>query len=219
MIRTFIAVQPSAEVRLALAGPASRLTAGWPSGSVRRVRPEGLHLTLRFLGATREDQLPSLTATLDEVTACAPACELALGAPGAFPDGRRPRVLWVGLEGSGTASLRAMRRKIDERVSGLGWDREDRPFRPHLTLGRVRPGTGSAPFEGWTRTPVPELAFPVDQVVLMRSDLRPDGARYSVLHRSPLRGDPRHPSPAAGPEAHEPAGPGIPQRTGTGDRR
>ena len=52
----------------------------------------------------------------------------------------------------------------------------------------------------------------------MRSDLRPDGARYSVLHRSPLRGDPLH-SPSAVPEAHEPAGPALPHRTGTGDRR
>ena len=212
MIRAFIAVEPSAEVRRALAGLISRLTAAWPARSVRWAPPESLHLTLRFLGGTREDRLGPLTEALDEVTAGAPACELALGSLGAFPDARRPRVLRVGLAGSGTADLRSLRREIEERVAGLGWDREGRSFRPHITLGRVRPGTGAAPGRGWTRAEVPEVAFRVGQVALMRSDLLPRGARYSVLHRSPLRGDPRRPSPPGRAEARDPAA--VPARPG-----
>ena len=208
MIRTFIAVEPSAEVRRALAGLTADLMSAWPAGSVRWIPPESLHLTLRFLGKTEDDRVERLTAALDEVTADAPACELTLGSPGAFPDARRPRVLWVGLGGSGTSALRSMQGEMEERVSGLGWDREHRPFRPHLTLGRVRPGRGAAPGDGWTRVPVPELAFRVDQVVLMRSDLHPGGARYSVLHRSPLRGDPQPSCPSGDPEVLDPVGAG-----------
>ena len=217
MIRAFIAVEPSAGARRALAGLISGLTAAWPVRSVRWVPPENLHLTLRFLGGTAEDQIGPLTAALDEVTAGTAACELALGSLGAFPDARRPRVLRVGLAGPGTAGLRSLRRGIEERVSALGWDREGRPFSPHITLGRVRPGTAAAPDDGWTRAAVPEVVFEVAQVALMRSDLHPGGARYSVLHRSPLRGDPPHSSPSAGPEARDLAGPALPQRTGAGD--
>ena len=210
MIRTFIAVETSPEVRAAAAGLTDRLRRGWRASEVRWVPPENLHLTLRFLGETAESGVAPLTAALDGVTAGTPPCQLTLGPLGAFPDVRRPRVLWLGLKGAGTAALRSLQRRIEERLTGLGWEREGRPFSPHLTLGRVRPGRAAGPGEGWTRAAVPELAFRVDEVVLMRSDLRPDGARYSVLHRSPLGG-------AGGrAEAHDDAGPAIPRRSAAG---
>ena len=210
MIRTFIAVETPPEVRAAAAGLTDRLRRGWRASEVRWVPPENLHLTLRFLGETEESGVAPLTAALDGVTAGTPPCQLTLGPLGAFPDVRRPRVLWLGLKGAGTAALRSLQRRIEERVTGLGWEREGRPFSPHLTLGRVRPGRAADPGEGWTRAAVPELAFRVEEVVLMRSDLRPDGARYSVLHRAPLGG-------AGGrSEAHDDAGPAIPRRSAAG---
>ncbi len=186
MIRTFIAAEPSAEVRRAAARVTAGLMAGWPPGSVRWVPPENLHLTLRFLGGTEESRVGPLIAALEEVTAGTPGCELSLGSLGAFPDEQRPQVLWIGLRGSGATSLHSLQRRIEKRVGELGWDRQRRPFSPHLTLGRVRAGTDPAPGEGWTRAAVPELAFRVDEIVLMSSDLHPGGARYSVLHRSRL---------------------------------
>ena len=199
VIRTFIAVQPPPEVRAAAAGLTDSLRRGWRASEVRWVPPENLHLTLRFLGDTEESRIGPLGACLDGVAAGARACRLTLGSLGAFPDVRRPRVLWLGLKGAGTADLRCLQRRIEKGVTGLGWEREPRPFSPHLTLGRVRPGSEPAPGEGWARAPVPELAFPVDEVVLMRSDLRPGGARYSPLHRSPLRPAIRHRTGDAGP--------------------
>lgn len=210
MIRTFIAVETSPEVRAAAAGMTDRLKQGWRVSEVRWVPPESLHLTLRFLGETEEAGVAPLTAALDAVTAGTPPCRLTLGPLGAFPDARRPRVLWLGLKGADTAALRSLQGRIEERVTGLGWDHEGRPFSPHLTLGRVRPGMRADPGAGWTRAAVPELAFPVDEVVLMGSDLRPDGPHYSVLHRSPLGG---HIGRA---ESHGRPGPAIPQRTGAG---
>ena len=199
MIRTFIAVEPSPEVRAAAAGLTDSLRRGWSAARVRWVPPVNLHLTLRFLGDTEESRIGPLGACLDGVAAGARACRLTLGSLGAFPDVRRPRVLWLGLKGAGTADLRSLQRRIEEGVTGLGWERETRPFSPHLTLGRVRPGSEPAPGEGWTRAAVPELALPVDEVVLMRSDLRPGGARYSPLHRSPLRPAIPHRTGDAGP--------------------
>ena len=210
MIRTFIAVETSPEVRAAAAGLTDRLKRGWRASEVRWVPPENLHLTLRFLGETEETGVAPLTAALDVVTAGTAPCRLTLGPLGAFPDARRPRVLWLGLKGADTAALRSLQRRIEERVTGLGWEHEGRPFSPHLTLGRIRPGRGADPGAGWTRAAVPELAFRVDEVVLMRSDLRPDGARYSVLHRSPLGGD------VGREESRDDSGPAIPQRTGAG---
>ena len=210
MVRTFFAVEPSPEVRAAAAGLADRLRRGRGAAEVRWVPPENLHVTLRFLGETEESGVAPLIAALDGVTAGTPPCRLSLGSLGAFPDVRRPRVIWLGLKGTGTAALRSLQRRIEERVTELGWEREGRPFSPHLTLGRVRPGGAAPPGGDWARAAVPELAFRVEEAVLMRSDLRPDGARYSVIHRAPLGGD------GGRSEAHDDAGTAIPRGSAAG---
>jgi 2'-5' RNA ligase len=186
VLRTFIAVELPEPVQTALADVSRRAASRWPVGAVRWVRGEGIHLTLRFLGDTDEDRLPELRRGLDLAAAGHPAFELSLAGMGCFPNPRRPRVVWIGVADP-QARLPKLQRQVEHLVRGLGWEREGRPFQAHLTLGRVREPAAPAPAD-WT-VPVEPLSFLVDQVALIESRLRPEGAEYHELHASRLSGD------------------------------
>ena len=95
--------------------------------AVRWVKPENVHLTLRFLGATAADQLEELKTALAALAAMVEPFELQLAAMGCFPNVRRPRVIWVGLAGA-EDQLLALQRAVEQVVVDLGWQREPRPF-------------------------------------------------------------------------------------------
>ena len=118
---------------------------------MRWVRPAGIHLTLRFLGDAPAEQVAAVRAGLDQVAVqCAPF-ELHLKSLGCFPNLRRPRVIWVGLEDP-EERLRELQRAVEEQVRSLGWELEERTFRPYLTLGRVRQRQRSSEAT-WARQP------------------------------------------------------------------
>ena len=139
-IRSFIAVDLSAPVRAAL----QRLRDQFAQlkCDVRWVRAEGVHVTLKFLGwvePARLEQIQTDARRRRRRPACAPVRARGLGA---FPNLRRPRVLWVGLEGEGLAELAAC---VEEAMSRLDFEPEKRGFTPHITLGRVNG------MRGWSR--------------------------------------------------------------------
>jgi 2'-5' RNA ligase len=141
---------------------------------VRWVRPEGVHLTLRFLGWSAPDALAHVEARTGEAARACPPAEMALGPLGMFPERGAPRVLWVGLDLPD--HLRALQRACEQAAREAGYEPEERPFAPHLTLGRWK-----------DRCPRPALpavdlgAARVEKLVLYRSDLRPGGAVYAPL--------------------------------------
>lgn len=179
MIRSFIAVPLPQEVQSAL-GEISRQLAAQSQG-VKWVRPENIHLTLRFLGDTDPEKLPALGAGLDQIAAQRAPIVLCLGQFGAFPNLRRARVLWVGLEEEGE-HLHQLRRAVEHLSRSLGWERDTQEFKPHLTLGRVREG-GIIPQEILA---VPPLEFQADRVELIESRLKPEGPEYLMLHQARL---------------------------------
>lgn len=183
-IRAFIAVELPDAAQRALGAASRRLAAQLPQGSVRWVRPELIHLTLRFLGDTAVARLPAIAAALDELSARHAPHTLTLSAVGCFPNCKRPRVIWAGLDGR-LAPLQALKRDLDAVLVPLGWEAEDRPFQPHLTLGRVK---DSRLLQGvaW-QTDVEPVAVPVTAVVLMESELTRSGPVYSRRHVSPLK--------------------------------
>lgn len=185
ILRTFIAVELPDPVRAVLAEVSREVASCWPAHAVRWVRADGVHLTLRFLGDTEEDRLPELRAGLDRLAARLPVLELSLAGMGCFPNPRRPRVVWVGVADP-AGRLPRLQQGVESLVRGLGWEREDRPFQVHLTLGRVREQAGPAPTD-WA-VPVEPLSFRVDRIALIESRLRPEGAEYHRLHASPLAG-------------------------------
>lgn len=156
------------------------------SRDVKWVKAQSIHLTLKFLGDTDEALIPQITDCVKTAASGITPFETTLDKLGAFPNFRRPRVFWVG----GNQPLEPAARivgRIDECVSELGSERESRPFRPHLTLGRVRQGKRvddvAAYAEGYRFVPLP-CAF--DRVVLFQSTLTPQGAIYKALSTVPL---------------------------------
>ena len=182
-IRSFVALDLAAPVRQAaidLQGVLRRINA-----DVRWVRPEGLHVTLKFLGSVAPPRLQQVYETLATAVAGQPALRVRLRGLGAFPNWRRPRVVWVGLHGDGVVELA---RCIDAALVPLAFEREQRAFTPHLTLGRVNS------LRGWAR--VEEVCkahldddfgeSDISVVTIYRSALQRGGAVYTALWTIPL---------------------------------
>jgi 2'-5' RNA ligase len=183
-IRAFIAIELPDAVKRTATGVSTQLAAAVPDGSVRWVKPNAMHLTLRFLGDTAESLVPALSQAMDQAVAAQPAFTLALGQLGAFPIPQRPRVLWLGLRPVPPAAFGALKTAVDAALVPLGWAAETKPFTAHLTLGRVRDGRRLERVP-WDLS-VPTAAFPVGAIHLIESDLRPDGPRYTVRHSAAL---------------------------------
>ena len=184
-IRTFIAVELDAPMRDALAGLQEHIRRALDP-PMRWVKPEGMHLTLKFLGQTPEDLVPSIADALDAAARRSRPFTIELGEPGGFPNIRRPRVLWAAVRGDLDA-LADLRQNVEEMVAPLGFPTEDRAFRPHLTLGRASGDVRIAP-ERWEAADLKADAAgqTVRHVALVKSDLGPGGARYTRLHAAAL---------------------------------
>ena len=170
-MRIFVAVFPPPEVRRALVGAARELPV---AGEVRWARPENVHLTLKFLGDVPEDALGRVADTLEPVSLRHEPFEAELSGFGAFPSARRARILWAGI-GEGSEPLRDLARDVEASLEPLGFEREDRAYVPHLTLGRAR----SRPVSFET-VETPRLGFSVRNLDLVESVLG-GGTTYSTL--------------------------------------
>ena len=192
ILRTFIAIELDPGIREALDRTQVELQHAVPPRSVRWVRPDGIHLTLKFLGDTPAGRLEDIKQALAAAAAEVPPCSLDVQGLDCFPNQRQPRVIWVGVR-EPTGRLRALWQAIEAHVAPLGWPTERRGFQPHLTLGRVRREASSADRQaigvvvqranvGWLGS------MQVKEVSFISSDLRPTGAVYATLAEAPLRG-------------------------------
>jgi RNA 2',3'-cyclic 3'-phosphodiesterase len=187
MIRAFIGVQIALEVRARISEAVAQLAP--ETSGIRWVREENFHFTLKFLGLIEEPQIEPISDAL--ARAIYPFRRFTISAKclGVFPDIKRARVLWVGLEGS---DMPALAKSVESVLEPFGFPRENRSFRPHLTVGRWRHPMGSQQqLEGklkrWKNFEFGESA--VDEVVLFQSVLKRDGAVYRPLKAVPLAGD------------------------------
>jgi 2'-5' RNA ligase len=178
-VRAFVALELDARLREALGELQARLRPRL--GQIHLVRPEGIHLTLRFLGTTSPAQIETLRPLLAAAASACPPGEAPVASLGTFPERGSPRVLWLGLEVPPT--IHDLQRACERAARKAGFEREERPFKAHLTLGRWR-----------DRAAHPELP-PADlgptrleTLVLFKSDLRPGGAVYTPLERFALGG-------------------------------
>jgi len=189
-VRAFIAIPLPRPLLDELAALQRKLERQIPPRSVRWVRPEGIHLTLKFLGDTLTEKLPEIKRALAVVARHVPACAFTVEGLGCFPNPHRPRVVWVGVQ-EPAGRLAALQDGIEEVLASLGYEPEGRGFTPHLTLGRIhrRASRSDAAQVGEvvTGTTVGLLAeVPADRFVLIRSVLKPTGAEYTVLEEFPL---------------------------------
>jgi len=191
-IRAFIAIELSDAVKDSLSSIRHMLRPA-EHPYVKWVAPEGIHLTLKFLGNIAQDRVPQITEAIAQAAQDVAPFQIQIGRLGAFPNMGRPQVIWVAIEGE-VEGLIALQRGIDQALIPLGFAPESRSFTPHLTLGRLRERASPAErkrigermiateFEGGS-------AMEVSEISLMRSKLTPQGAIYSRIASVELKGD------------------------------
>jgi len=186
-IRAFLAIAPPDNVRQAMAAVQNRLKY-CVAGAISWVRPEGIHLTLKFFGNIAETDIDRITAAVGPVAARFAPLDLRVRRVGFFPDSRRPRVIWLGLEGD-VSALKALQEEVDHELARYGFSREDRDFRAHLTLARIKSARGLTGLDRLTKkSEVYEAGrFQAEGLTLFRSNLTPQGAIYSKLAGYPFQ--------------------------------
>jgi len=186
-IRAFAAVEIGDGVRDAVAALIGRVRA--IPMRVSWVHPENLHVTLRFLGEVDRDQFTQYAEQVREGIAGTCAFDATVRGVGAFPNTRRPSVIWVGLE-SHSESLGRIQEIAERAARSVQLPAEERVFIPHITLGRVRRGSASADITKYldAEKDFEAGAFAVEAVSLFSSELTPQGAKYTRLHRLTLDG-------------------------------
>ena len=180
IIRTFIAIDIPESVLQAIAKVQDKLRR--TGLGIRWVRPEGIHLTLKFLGDIEKGDVEKIHEAMKKAVQIASPCTVRGEGLGVFPNFKRPRVLWVGLSGE-LEMLVALQRALDVQLKDLGFPREKRPFKGHLTLGRVK---GRLDGNQLQRTlqrfeDFKTEGFTAEAVTFFQSDLRPTGAVYTKL--------------------------------------
>ena len=184
--RLFVAAEVPERIRGAFSRMRDELARRVPAA--RWVRAEGMHLTFKFLGSTPRSRLTELGDAVAAAASARTPFRLTTGAVGRFGSARRPRVLWIALEGDleACASLAA---SVEAALEPMGFPAEKRPFHPHLTLARFaaeRPASVPEPTGPALESTLGGLSFPVDAIVLFESLASRGGARYEVRRTCPL---------------------------------
>ncbi|SPQ01438.1 conserved hypothetical protein [Candidatus Sulfobium mesophilum] len=185
-LRCFIAVSLPDSLRNAVGEVIRKLKD--TGADIRWVPGENLHLTLKFLGETKEELVNDIKNELSKKLSHYAPFYIKIGGVGYFPGGRNPRVIWVGLEEPGL--LEDIYKDVENATTRLGYPSEERPFSPHLTIGRVRSPKRVAEVIRRLQEfhTVTFEEFIVKEVTLMKSELKPGGAEYSGLAEIPLEG-------------------------------
>ncbi len=189
LLRAFIAIEIPHEVQQTI-HKATAVLRGELGACVRWVPVENIHLTLKFLGDVSPAQVDMLASILRAKADSVPAFDIHVGRLGSFPNMKRARVLWVGVQAP--AGMQKLSRGVESACARLGYESESRGFSPHLTLGRVRqdatPQDAEKIRHALERLTIDSLGTArVDSVHLFKSDLKPSGAVYTKLFSAPLR--------------------------------
>lgn len=186
MIRSFLAIEFPESLKEIIAGYLKDLKQV-PS-KIKWVSPGQSHLTLKFFGSISEELVGKISLTLLKVLIDCPRIRLNLKGIGAFPNLFRPRVIWAGLGGE-TETLQEIYQAIEQALVPLGIPKEDRPFHPHLTLGRNKLKEVNEPLyrllSQWSKGE--SEPFVIQEVILFKSDLKPQGPVYTKLGVFPLK--------------------------------
>jgi 2'-5' RNA ligase len=185
LMRTFLAIDVPDRLRPALSAVQHRDAAD--RGRLRWMAPSTFHITMRFLGATAEEQVAPVAEALAAKLATFAPFSLTLSGGGAFPSAQKPRVLWAGIRGD-VEALTAIAAALEEVVREAGFPPDEKRFHPHVTIGRVqdgRPRGTAARLEQ-----IGDLgSFDVDEVIWFRSDSGPNCMIYTPIRRLRIGAD------------------------------
>ncbi len=193
-LRAFVAIELPADLLRLLDQVQAQLKAAAPPGSVRWVHVGGIHLTLKFLGAVPASQLDMIVSAMAVAASHVTPFTITVSGAGCFPNVKRPRVVWVGVS-EPTGKLNSLQRAVESNISPLGYPPEERGFQPHLTLGRA--ARDASPADLKRLGDVVAVAnigtlgqVTVNEIALIKSDLKPSGAEYTALQRARLGSKP-----------------------------
>jgi 2'-5' RNA ligase len=187
-LRIFCAVELPGEVRRRVAQHVEHLRGRFPRVRASWERAEKLHITLKFFGDVEAARLTALRDAATRAAAGFQPFEAAISGAGAFPPRGAPRVLWLGV-GHGAVMLQDLQRRLDEECARAGFKPEARAFHPHVTIARLRSPEGAGDLSRLhLQTEFAPVSFSVDELVVMRSELRPDGAVHTPVSRHILGG-------------------------------
>lgn len=179
-MRSFIAIDCEKNLKENISSLIRKLDSG--KGNIRWIKDQGIHLTLKFLGNITDRQLEAINHELKNAIKLFYPFDLSLRGTGSFPPSTRfPKVLWVGVEENNT--LNSLQYEIEHSLFKLGFPKEKKQYRPHLTLGRVKKKDGLEPILGTIQKNREEFfgKMTVERVTLFKSTLQPAGAEYKVL--------------------------------------
>ncbi|MCM8770881.1 MAG: RNA 2',3'-cyclic phosphodiesterase [Candidatus Omnitrophica bacterium] len=186
-IRSFIAIALPPEIKNYLATLISDLKK--TAADVKWVRPENIHLTLKFLGEQEKETLKKIEQILDALTKDFVDYEIEISQVGGFPKLEYPRVIWVGIS-EGDKETKALAKAVDEKINKVGIPKEERAFSSHITLGRVRSALKREKLVAVLKTlslTQLKLRFKAQKLVLYKSTLTPQGPIYEVIHEANLK--------------------------------
>jgi 2'-5' RNA ligase len=179
-IRSFIALDLPEDLKKGLQNLQDKVRRH--TDCVRWVKPDNIHLTLKFLGAIEESQVEPIARILENMTAGIAPFKLHVAGVGAFPNARNPKVIWVGMDDN-QQRLVLFQEKLEETLAAIGFAPEKRSYSPHLTLGRVKESRAKRDIEQLIEKHKNQDMgyFTADTIVFYRSDLQPSGPIYSSL--------------------------------------
>lgn len=185
-IRSFIALELSDEARAELARIEEVLKKS--DADVKWVKPESIHLTLKFLGYIDEGKIAPISEKIKKIASGASPFDIALGGIGVFPSWRQARVIWIGVE-EGSEKIKTLAGQTEEAMAEEGFEKEKRSFKSHLTLGRVRSSKNKEKLEKEALSAeVKPAKSHISKMVLFKSDLSPKGAVYTPLFTADFSG-------------------------------
>lgn len=187
LIRTFLAIDLPEEIKVQIENVQSRLKASVKG--IRWARPEGIHLTLKFFGNISENKIADISSVVEKNTVDIRPLSLKVSTLGTFPNLKSPRVLWLGIGGS-VEKLSDLQKEIEKDLESIGFQRENRAFRAHLTLGRIKsPKNVKGLSEIMKNEEIYDAgSFCAGGLTLLKSDLTPQGAIYTKLAYFPFEG-------------------------------
>ena len=184
LLRCFIAIEIPETIKKSIAAIIDNLKKS--DSDVKWVSEENIHITLQFLGETEESLIPDIKGALYKILAPYSSFYIKIADVGCFPSGKRPRVIWVGIKES--QSLINLYKDISNEMVKFGYQKEERGFTPHVTIGRVKSNRNMrellSRLDELKVTDFPD--FEVQDIKLMKSELKPSGAKYYSLAEIPF---------------------------------
>jgi 2'-5' RNA ligase len=187
-IRAFLAIEPPENILQAMSRLQEKLKREI-SGRISWTKPQGQHLTLKFFGDISTEDVKNICTAVQKRVASGQSLNLKIEKLGVFPDARRPRVIWCGVTGD-VENLSVLERQLDSDFANIGFPAEDRPFRAHLTLGRIKDSHGLTGIsEALTKNSAFAAGeFNCTELILFQSKLSPQGSIYTKLADFALSG-------------------------------